>query len=701
MQQWQSFCTFAHGIMLRSKARHIIILILVLAGISGSASAQLNTDRITAIGRNALYFEDYVLSIQYFNQVIKLKPYLAEPYLLRAIAKIQLQDYTGALKDCDSSIELNPFQPGAFYTRGYVRRQLNMYGEAENDFTEALIFAPENKTYLMLRADVRAAQEHFDDAMADMEHLLAKEPQNPTLLFEKGVICLNNKDTACAVEALTATTKYDSQNAGSWSALGVVKLQQGDEDEALEALNKAIDLGSKWAGDYINRGVLNYRRHNYRGAIADYDQAVALAPEDAQCRYNRGMMRAELWDWNRALDDLDKAIELAPEETEMRYQRGMTLMQLGQWKRAAADFDTLRAAYPYFLPAYYLAAQAKTALGDKKAAYSLRKAAYELEQHKDSLQQTASMQRDSMPDTSMQTAKAQPRKKDRRKEFSALTAQNGTEAPEEDADYNSQTRGSIQKRYADVVNEPNIIVSYYAQKQELRRTNYQPLLTEAYNKERHLPSPVKLTPSETSLTADMVSTHFENISKLSQRLDVRQDADLYFARAMEFALVQDYVSAIDDCTKALTWLQKQGGSKGLNESVLYTFCRANWRYKQIEYQRASGEFQSEYQGKTAAKQAEMDFEIMLRDYDYVIQREPDFAFAYYNKANMLCAQKNFAAAIAHYDRAIERDQDFAEAYFNRGLTYIYTDETEKGIADLSKAGELGIYQAYNLITRLR
>lgn len=25
--------------------------------------AQLNTDRITAIGRNALYFEDYVLSI--------------------------------------------------------------------------------------------------------------------------------------------------------------------------------------------------------------------------------------------------------------------------------------------------------------------------------------------------------------------------------------------------------------------------------------------------------------------------------------------------------------------------------------------------------------------------------------------------------------------------------------------------------------
>ena len=60
-----------------------------------STSAQLNTDRLTAIGRNALYFEDFVLSIQYFNQVIRLKPYLAEPYMLRAIAKAMGVSRTG------------------------------------------------------------------------------------------------------------------------------------------------------------------------------------------------------------------------------------------------------------------------------------------------------------------------------------------------------------------------------------------------------------------------------------------------------------------------------------------------------------------------------------------------------------------------------------------------------------------------------
>jgi tetratricopeptide (TPR) repeat protein len=155
----------------------------------------------------------------------------------------------------------------------------------------------------------------------------------------------------------------------------------------------------------------------------------------------------------------------------------------------------------------------------------------------------------------------------------------------------------------------------------------------------------------------------------------------YVARAIEFALVQDYSSAIDDITHATL----------LNGELYFAyFSRAIWRYKLIEYKRAMGE---------ATEVA--DFELMMRDYDYVITHLPDFSFAYYNKANMLCLQQDFKAAISYYTRAIAIDSDFAEAYFNRGLTYIYINEIDKGLADLSKAGELGIYQAYNLISRFQ
>ena len=70
-------------------------LFLILQIFTISLFAQINTDRVLAIGRNALYFEDYVLSIQYFNQVIKSKPWLAEPYFYRAVAKINLDDFKG------------------------------------------------------------------------------------------------------------------------------------------------------------------------------------------------------------------------------------------------------------------------------------------------------------------------------------------------------------------------------------------------------------------------------------------------------------------------------------------------------------------------------------------------------------------------------------------------------------------------------
>lgn len=663
-----------------------LLIILLGCCVSIIASAQLNTDRITAIGRNALYFDDYVLSIQYFNQVIKLKPYLSEPYLLRAIAKIQLGDYTGAEMDCNAAINRNPFQPGAYYTRGFIYRQTDQLEKAHQDFNEALIFAPENRTYIAMRADVLAQLEQYDLALQDINHLLHRDPQSAALHYEKGSICIRSNDTIGALNAFTHATEYDSQNPANWSALGLVQLMQDNQEEALSSLSKSIEYGSKWAGDYINRGIIYYRKHNYRSALADYDKAVALAPRDAQCYYNRGVLRQELGDYNRALEDLTQAINYAPDRVEIYYQRGMVQLQLRQWQEALNDFTTIMNRYPYFLPAYYLAAQAETSLGHGKAATQLRQQAYQLEQKKDSIQ---SLQ------TTMQVAESQPQQRDRRKEFSQLAAQN-QETNDEENKYDSDTRGSVQKRYADVVNEPNIFLSYYAinnHTDALRQTNYSHATVDMYNNTMQLPAPLRFTTKEMTLTADMVNQHFAQISNLSHQIDLLEQMaqpgstnnDLlcasYIARAFEFALVQDYSSALDDVTRAI-----------LMDGDLYFayFCRANWRYKYLEYKRAVGE-----------PTDKADFELMMRDYDYVIHHLPDFSFAYYNKANMLCIQQDFKAAISYYTQAISADSDFAEAYFNRGLTYIYIGDNDKGLADLSKAGELGIYQAYNLISRFQ
>jgi tetratricopeptide (TPR) repeat protein len=565
-----------------------------------------------------------------------------------------------------------------------------MLNEAESDYSEALKFAPENRTYMLLRADTRALQENYDEALTDINQLIKREPQSPSIWSEKGRVCLLKGDTISALDAFSNAAEYDRTNPAIWSALGLIQLMLKNDDQAYTHLTQAINLGSKWAGDFINRGIIAYRRHNYRGALADYSQAVKIAPNDAECYYNRGIMRQEVGDYNQALEDLNTAISLAPHKTEMRYQRGLIQMQLRKWNHVISDMDSLIAKYPYFLPSYYLAAQAKTQLGKQADAFRYRQKAQELEARKDEIQAQQAI----TPNTDLLIADAQPQKKDHRKEFSSSTAQNQPELTEEEQKYDSKTRGSIQKQHQNIVNEPNIVLTYYHQDLSLRRTNYYHPSVEYINKNNILPSILRFATQEIALTAEMVNFHFSEIARLSTRIIEQEIADqpndtiitsLYLSRAIEFAIVQDYTSAIDDCTRAALHAHKH------LEPIIY-FCRANWRYRLLEYQRAIGEQQA-----TNA----MDFDIMLKDYDQVIKLLPDFSFAYYNKANILCAQREWKDAIRYYTLAIEQDNDFAEAYLNRGLTYIYTGEIEKGLHDLSKAGELGIYQAYNMITRFQ
>ena len=653
---------------MKDVGKHIFVLCLLSLFLI-PAKAQLNTDRLTAIGRNALYFEDYVLSIQYFNQVIRLKPYLAEPYFYRSIAKIQLEDYQGALNDCNAAIERNPFSPGSYYARGYIYRQLNMPQKAEEDYTQALHFSPENRTYMLLRADTRAQMKQYDAALEDIEQMLRREPQSASVWSEKGHVNLLKKDTLGALSAFEQAAAYDKNNPAVWSALGVTNLMLEREEEAYVQLTQAINLGSKWAGDYINRGIIHYHRHNYRGALADADQAVKIAPRDADSYYNRGVMRQEVGDYNRALEDFNKAISFAPDRTEMRYQRALVQMQLKQWSAVVTDLDSLIARYPYFLPAYYMAAQAKTQQGDTKAAYRYRQTAYDLEQRKEEIQAKQAAK----PQTDVLIAEAQPQKKDHRKEFSASAAQNQPEtAEEEEQKYDSKTRGTVQKRHQDVVNEPNIVLSYYSQDLSLRRTNYYHPIVDQLNKRGALPATIRFTGQEIALTAEMVDFHFAEINRLTQQMEENPTAELLLARAFEFAVIKDFASAIDDCTRAIVMADK-------DLETIICFCRANWRYRTTD----------------------ADMELVLRDLDQVLRLQPDFAFALFNKANIIGGQQNYKEAILYYTRAIQIDNDFSEAYFNRGLVYVYIGENEKGLADLSKAGELGIYQAYNLITRFK
>ena len=89
----------------------------------------------------------------------------------------------------------------------------------------------------------------------------------------------------------------------------------------------------------------------------------------------------------------------------------------------------------------------------------------------------------------------------------------------------------------------------------------------------------------------------------------------------------------------------------------------------------------------------------MMDFSEAIRLAPRCAYLYYNRGNCHVAAHNYAKAIDDYTQAVNLDPRLAEAYYNRGLALIDSGKTDEGVADLSKAGELGLYTAYSLLKK--
>ncbi|MGC9151403.1 MAG: tetratricopeptide repeat protein [Microbacter sp.] len=669
---------------MKIKLLGLFLLIIPVMNIS----AQINTDRVMAIGQNALYFQDYVLAIQYFNQVIAAKPYLPEPYFYRAIAKIQLEDFLGAEADCSSALQLNPFMPGVYYARAYARVKLNDLSGAESDITKAMKYNPDNSDLLRIRIWVYELEKKYDQALADINTLIQKNKgkEDSQLAMDKGQILLQKGDTLAALTNFSNAIKADSTQSYAWSARATLELQMHNNAAALQDLNHAIELKSTYAGDYINRGLLNYWNKNYRGAFADYDKAVELDNQSLVAHFNRGLLRSEVGDLNNAILDFNKVIELDPQNYDAYYQRALLETETGNLAQAIKDYTKIIERYPDFPPAYYGRAHVKQMLHDAKGAYLDQMTAQNLEKEKPKEATRKYVNTGAKMEQASKTIKTKA------SIFDDVLARTG-KAAEETSSQPTSIRGAIQNVTVDIVNEPNFEISFYNKDKQIKRLNYFYEGLDLFNHSDGITAPLKITNAEIPLTSDMAQTHFTNIKQLSNKIAADStNATDYFLRGINYAILQNYPNALNDFSKAIQ----------LNPNfMLAYFCRANTLYKSLEVEMNNASNSNNPANKELAMRVfKHNIDQILNDYNKAIELAPNFAFAYFNEGNLFSQEKDMNAAIDAYSKAIQYEPDFAEAYYNRGLAYLYQNDVQKAVTDLSKAGELGIYQSYNVMKRI-
>ena len=661
--------------------RAMAAIVVLLAPLFGWA--QLNTTRVMEIGRNALYFEDYVLSIQYFNMVIDAKPFLYEPYFYRGLAKFYLDDYAGAREDLTLAIDRNPYVARSYQLRGLCNANLDTLALAEQDIRTGIRLDPQNVNMWQNLAGVLMQAGEWGRAAGVVDSLLAFAPRNSAAYVMRTQVAMNMQDTLTALAMANKAVACDKYSANVYDARSMVHYALGAYDDAEADISKSIDLLPGRSLSYANRGLVRYFKEDLRGALADFDMAVFTDSTSLTAHYNRGLLLMEFGDNNKAIKDFDMVLGVDPDNTLARYNRALLRSAVGDYAGAVADLSLVIEAYPNFELAYSDRAAARRKLGDVAGAkadeawlFNRRQEIY--------FNGIASVQKEYSADADSVRRRSDENVRNYNKMI--VPADVNTKQ------YVTESRGKVQNRNIYVELEPLFVLTCYRDDNAALSQSHNKLVEEL-NATRD-GRPLLLTNKERALTGSEADYHFAHINDVTKGItDANDDALARRERALDYYLVQDVESAMADADVAV--LASPGDWSAC-------FIRAFVRYRLLEIEKQNSTANA---GDAAPVQsvpfANIDYRLVKDDLDRVLELQPSFPEAYFNRANVLVKLNDYKSAIVDYTTAISLNDRFAEAYYNRGLAKIYTGNTEGGVADLSKAGELGMYQAYSVIKRFR
>ena len=169
---------------------------------------------------------------------------------------------------------------------------------------------------------------------------------------------------------------------------------------------------------------------------------------------------------------------------------------------------------------------------------------------------------------------------------------------------------------------------------------------------------------ERGVTQSLIKQYTNSVSTYSAAIEMNPtNPFLYLNRSTTRAEMIDFISSIDNSYQRITIDSDPANRLNNNSKRTYNYDEA------------------------------------VADLNKAVKLFPDFAYAYYNRANLKTLSGSLPEAYEDYTEAIRLNPSFAEAYYNRGIIQIFMKDTRKGCLDVSKAGELGITEAYEVLKR--
>ncbi len=620
--------------------------------------AQVDAEMVTIMGRNALSVDDYLTAIHYFNQAIESKPFLSAPYYYRAYAKLTLEDYKGAEADCDKSISLNPFITEVYQLRGLCRVHADNFEGAVADYNVVLREHADDQGARYNRSLCYLQLKDYARADSDLTYMMQKWPTYYRTYMVKAQSLLEQKDTAQAMEWIDRLLQKAPREANAWSFKGRYELSKEHFAQADTCLTRAIALLPNDFELYISRAQARHALGKFGLAIADYDRTLELQPTHFVAHYNRGLLRSFVGDLNRAIEDFDFVLKTEPDNTLARYNRAQLRAQVGNYRGAIADYTQLLRKYPDFLYGYQQRAALRRKVGDKRGAAN----------------DESVVARRNL-DLSFGTARKLPRTKVRLRSEHELDQYKQLVQDDPDTVCNvfGTLYGKVQNEKADLSPLPMFAPAFH----NVYVRGYHSIgFMEEMNRYKHADTSYR----QFGLTAENEGNNLENAESDERQTERAAKSSTTLEKtlfaASIYAAKYNYTSALNEANRAVATDSASVAALMLRSSILMRSTAA---------------------GTLDAEQRKARLHLAQIDLERAAKLAPTNAYVRYNQGCLFAYIHADNEALAAYSQAINQDSRMPEAYYNRALLYLQRGDKDKAFADLSRAGQLGLYKAYALI----
>lgn len=666
--------------------------------------AQVDSERTIKLGRSALEFKDYLLSIRYFSSAIQANPENAEPYFLRAFAKYNLEDYKGAEADCDSCLKRNRFIYDAYYLRGIIRHAMEKDTLALEDYKKVLVNNPDDQGVLHNSSIIYLQRKDSINFEKNIHRLQRFYPKYaPGYLIESSHK-LQQKDTLNAIELIEKAKRLDALSAAPYRALASIYFDKKDYSRAFKELDRGIELDEGNKELYLLRGIVNFSRHHLKEALNDYGRAIELDPRNAIARLNRALLRNRIGDLNGALKDFDVVVTLAPENNIARYNRALVNKELGNLKSSLLDLNIILNRFPTFVPAILNRAEINRLLGHENQSKVDIYQASQLLQHKprQNTPQTKQLAQNNQADDKDNGIRDEKDKNINK--FKMLVHQSSVKNFA--GLYDDGIRGKLQDREVSFEAEPPLHLSYY----DFVGTDRVPFRIvdksiQSYLENDTLPIQPKLTMYSPVLSSDMIAYHSHTIDSITMLPN--KSSKEFYQLALDYQTIRDYDKAMIASKKALS---QQAGPLFLlvNSNALYFKYLSNKIMLRQKLKKITNDSKDLIGQDTSLELETRRIRESQNDYlkeailntKALVEKCPNSVTAHYNLGTLLYLLGETQDAIEELSKALELSPHFASIYFNLALCYYNLGDLPKGDTFMSKAGSLGIPRAYAILKKM-